>query len=1425
LGSIIPDPFYVVSANFLISSSIVLVDFSVDLQVDSILIDPTSYTVTGPSSVTILGVSTANSRTIALSVSGVVPGTYLVTVVGVIHSIDLELLLVGGNNASFVALSPYSARSIFTHKGPIVKPERVVQSGNQWSVQTTTMPFFGITTTNEVVLTGASLDASHIGLYLRLEQATGVADLVNGGLYKIISVTNPTRVRVESSFRPPASDPSNNLVTNVWTIYDPNVGFIANNPSDVIVRVNGTPVSVDLVIGLLGQIVLTSPPAPGSSISIDYSWISNPTVEIRRLNSKEFRSNQWDRTTWSSFPYRNVLQRSEGATRRLNKAFGIGTTLTNTITDSSVNFLTSQVVIGDTLVITSGVNIGNYQVLLVGAHSVTISTIFPQVTSIQAPYSIPGRDDIRAPQPQPVLRELFYRAYERAYTAVSNDPTLLVLNSPKNRIAYKPLSRQISEVSVAYDADTLPEVDPIHPWQQVGIGTASVAGGFLSVTHSTIGPYPEGQPFFWTQGVDLTFPHAYATTWRLRLDSTIPDGVFTGVCTGWSDSSRVAVLGYLLDGGVRKIGFLTRGNGNNPSLITGWSGGLDGLGNPTGVPIVFDWSTLHSYRLFRDTSGVVRFYVDGEVIASLAISEAQLPFLEELDDSFNEIQNIFFGALSRKATSQSSWDFVHYLVLPTNPQQSVPSAFASYTPVLLPENSSPPWTPVGYHGNESLLGGLFVLDSTSATDLATSSEVGLVGGDFKGFNRIEPLLSVSSNTVLDFGVTLRTLTHGIAPNSVMVAVDDGNRLVQVCFFPTRSQPKVSYPGRSLPQDATPRPWMSFGGSPVSMVGRILRIEDTSLVDGRVFAIEDLEPIGSDNRILSSFKVQNTTTSVSMVVSTFTDLAANFDIVLVQAGDNLIITSGVNAGTYQIESATTTTITISGTFPVNLSATTNYEVPSNDYIYEFKCEVLSSTPDLTADHFCGATVDAYDGLKTVGVMLRKDPSPQVAFHSDGIVVQSFVFNWDDQRTHVYRVVKNGVANLVILYIDGVLIGSYAYSGFTTVATATPTLSFGSSTTSSNQSLSVVDWHYVNGWRAQTITGVRHYVGIWKGSDANSLLGYYLPLSAKGQARTSGNQLTDLLADFVASGVQIGDDLIIDVGENRGVYSIASVNPTTLTTSIQFPQPGPTVLDYRIPSQLEWAIDHTYQLLRDPSGFIGLFIDSSTTPIIQVEYNHTTLPSSSVGIPYQFNRGLPSVTWGAFDPTNLSQSAWKFLQYGITRAPIEVKEVPSHQVSNQRNIMSSPEHLFGQVPHNHTQYSSASTGVPYLWESYANNPNSHAFTQLNEGTPLVPSTQTFEVRKKSIPPFAPYSASGFGGSALGTDGFGYGTVGAVPSLRVSFQVPPGVLYNRLEVIEHASGKYNLLTAFSDDVVSMVFNPPVVSLSISLSGDSGILADLGS
>src|SRR5690606_813928 len=137
-----------------------------------------------------------------------------------------------------------------------------------------------------------------------------------------------------------------------------------------------------------------------------------------------------------------------------------------------------------------------------------------------------------------------------------------------------------------------------------------------------------------------------------------------------SDQDKAVVVGYLLDQGERKLGILTK---------DGWES----------VP--FDWSILRSYRIFRDATGFVRVYVDGEVVDILRAAKDDLPYLKDLNAPFDRIEGVFFGSLSYEATNVSTWDFVRYLVLPTNALQSEPALFVSYDGQTKPESSSQPW--------------------------------------------------------------------------------------------------------------------------------------------------------------------------------------------------------------------------------------------------------------------------------------------------------------------------------------------------------------------------------------------------------------------------------------------------------------------------------------------------------------------------------------------------------------------------------------------------------------------------------------------------------------------------------------------------------------------------------------------------------------
>ena len=1113
----------------------------------------------------------------------------------------------------------WEAQSIFTNRGPIAKPPLTIQSGTGATIQTFT----------EVILPGAALTTSHIGKLLTLSGST------NGGTFRVTGISSSTRARLQSSFTIP------DATSLTWVLFDPRDGQIADDPSDVTVHINGSPVTPNEVIGLLGQVVLPSVPNSSDDVKIDYSWVVNPVVEIRRLNSREFRLNSWNRDL--GYP-------------KIGRAYRYNNVL---ITPSSYE-----------------------------------------------------ASDISALLAEPELRDLHYRAYERAYTAILNDPNLLLLNSPTHKIAYPPAQRTLSEEFITYEATSIPESDS-NPWTRRGSGSASAVAGVLTVSNTSSGTFPNGDLVFWTRPLDLTFPHVFAMSWRFLISSvTAYEGVFSGVAVGYSDEKFSVVVGFLEVSGTKQVGFLKRG-ATNPADVNSW------VGN-SGFPADFDWSSLHSYRLYRSTSGTVSLFVDGEVTATLSIFSSDLPFLEEIVAPFDEIQGAFFGSLSRPSQSVSEWDFVRYLILPTNPLQTSPSSFASYEATGLPENDAKPWTPVGAHGTETILSADYLLlDSTSATDFTTAVETGLVGGDFRGFFRAEPLLLASSQFVLDLRVQLRTQTHGPSPVGLMAAIDDGNYVVQLALFPDRSTPKISYGGRSLPEDFSPYTWTGLGGATAEMLGRILRISDASVSDGLVYSYDDTEPVVSDNRVFAS---------------------------------------GI------------------------------------DYILEFRCEVVSYTVD--GSGFAGVFGQIFDGTRAVGVQLEEIVGVKYAtFQSDGvpIVAGRFAFDWGDGEPHTYRASKSTTGDLVSLFVDGVFVGSLAYSLFATpVPDPIGQISFGSATPASSSSLSVVDWHYCNSWRIRS--DLRHYIGLWRGSDSDSLLGYHLPLKTSGRgAQVAGNVLSDGTANFPADSVVSGDLLVVDVGANRGVYEIASVGASSVTIVGTWPS-GPSLVDYRVIKETDWTTQHKYRISRDSTGEVVVLIDADTTPVIRVGYNSLDLPNSGLGIVSVLSDGLPAVVFGSFDPEDFEQSSWDYVRYGITRTVSELRIAPHHQVLNQRNVMASPGHLFTSIPHTHTNYWASSTGIPPKEDpDFYENTSLSAYTQLNDSTPLVPSTQSFEVRKPFLVQEYISSLNQPSDVLNSSDSSFVTNDGAI---RFKLVVPDDVLYTSLDIIEKSNGEVSLLAPFDDE-----------------------------
>lgn len=1275
---------------------------------------------------------------VALRTLDLLPGTqYVVTVnaFGTPHDAAGNPIDPAFNQAIFTGTEALYARSIYVNKGPIARPPLTLQAGVGMS----------FTSANIVTITGGGFGPNLTGLYITLGGTEK-----NDGTYQILAVLTTTKLRLKASFTLPDA---NQLLAS-WSVFDPRDGEIADDPGHVTVRINGVPTRPEAVVGLLGQIVMPTAPGPTDDVKVDYAWVRNPTVEIRRLNSREFRLNNWNTdigrlhdASGHKYRYNNVLPVPAHFTSPTPFQSG-----TNGVVFSATriqlndgNALPSFV--GLNITILTGPNAGTYDIMAVPDSTHVDIVGLLALDPVPFSWTIGDTSDIQATLPQPLQRDLKYRAYERAYTAVLNDPNTLRLNSPKSRIAYPPLQRTVRSSFINYEPTGLPENDATAPWNRVGVGNVTVIASELSVTPV---PTPVGSYIYWNRSTDLTFPHVYAATWKHRITTTPTlQGVFTGVAFGYSDNLKAIVVGYILDGTTAKIGFLKKGSGNNPALLSAWTGGLDAGNNPTGAPITLDWSILHSFRIYQDPTGTVKLYLDGEIVENMRVTLDELPYLEELDTPFTVLQGVYFGSLARDAVSTAVWDFVRYTVLPLNPLQTAPSIFVSYEGNILPEASPNPWTPIGYHGTETiLLSDFLLLDSTSALSSSTT----YIGGAFRGFVRLEPLLATDAEVVLDIDMSVRTWTHGVAPDAITAIIDDSDRFIQLSFLADVPMPKFSYGGDVIPTALTP-PWVALSmGSPTArMVGRSLRVTNTVAADGLLYIFDDNASLTDPARVL---------------------------------GDA-------------------------------------------DQILEARLQPVSYTPDLVTG-FAGATAQVYNSDSTLGFYLADNAGIRsiVIYGIDPfgllVPVATIPFEWRDGAAHTYRLVRSYGGGLVTLFIDGTLVAVENYSSFP-VSPSSPVgyVSFGSSVPGST-SVSTVDWVYCNAWRSGPIPTqdpIKHYVGIWKGRDPNDFTGYHLPTKVVSRkALVVGNALADSNVDLVTAGVVAGDLLVVDDGPNKGTYRIVTRTTSTLTIDVMWPQ-QPSSVAYRIIKETDWTAQHRYRIIKDPAGsFITVMLDADPAPLLVVDYDYVNLPPSARGLPRAISGTVPSILWGALDPTNLSQTYWDYVRYGVTRSPTELRIAPHHQVLNQRNVIASPEHLTTDIKHDHTDFWSSSTGIPpHKAPDFLDDPNLIAFTLLNEGTPLVPSTEAFEVRHP-MPVKVFVGGLNSPANVLNNNGFKLNE----PGMEVKLLVPDDVLYSQLKVIERDSGALGLLATFTDTEAPTTYGPIFYTKEVCLAYDGSVLPE---
>src|SRR5574343_387985 len=239
-----------------------LLTFSEAMRADNVWTSPGEYRILGDPSVTVQDVLPISATQVLLKTKGMGAGSYTVEVnaAGTPHDEAGNPIDPIVNAAIFTGSTPVTTRSVFTDKGPIAKPSLTLLSGTGVTIESP----------NVVTLTGAVILPAHVGLYVQLSGST----VTNDGLYRIAARLSATRVRLVASLSPLE------MGTLAWAVIDERNGQVADDPSDVTVTVNGTPVTPDAVIGLLGQVVLHTTPTHGDDVQVGYAWVPNPTLEF-----------------------------------------------------------------------------------------------------------------------------------------------------------------------------------------------------------------------------------------------------------------------------------------------------------------------------------------------------------------------------------------------------------------------------------------------------------------------------------------------------------------------------------------------------------------------------------------------------------------------------------------------------------------------------------------------------------------------------------------------------------------------------------------------------------------------------------------------------------------------------------------------------------------------------------------------------------------------------------------------------------------------------------------------------------------------------------------------------------------------------------------------------------------------------------------
>lgn len=1130
-----------------------------------------------------------------------------------------------------------------------------------------------------------------------------------------------------------------------WIIQDPRNGIIADDPSDVGVLVNGVPAPVEYVFGLLGAIVLENKPNHGDSVLVDYRHLKNPPTQFSRLNSFEFVLNQDGNKGMSGIPGHAYRQRSylinPGDPRLVKspispekigwkyKAFELAYTSrlndpsslllncpTNRIMFPALNESVSEKVVNYDPTSLPDLSIDKWNKFGEGVSSISNGFLVIQDSS-RSYGSNPGSPfyshDIDLSYPSDVSAAFrFYSEYSDDYefegvfngvgfgftvgqklvlvgcllTDANNLTSAISLaNSIKQKYSNHLLNTGVHipddqnnyvQVVDAYDLDSL-----------IRLTNHLV---FVYNNHLSSGPnlVHKNQDITNTVGI----PDANNLNSAINLLNLLRNSFnshLMEINVHYSDDITNDV------NKIKQVGLLI--NGEYVEDVASWTS------------FAYDWSVETTYRISISETNDVGLYLSGDSLPRITVNSSNLSDSSNFDLRFDKIFQVFFGSVGDSSSNKSFWKFIRVDVLPVNTSQTIRNKNVSYNLLTIPElDPDHPWISIGQGGREYTWNNSLIVDSVASYTQSDSDTSGKTTGGYRGFLRIEPSVTDRNVVAFEFSLAVPFNTFGIDNKSLGVFIGDSSFATQLCFLQANPSP-ASVTGNIYEPHFAIQPGdkavFTINDSQLIVVtsaGLITTVTDLvnlfNTTVGYQFAVEYINPFtlaktikfvsptsGSESkiRIISGEIFQSLGIDVGVFIYGYDSKPESkmswCGLNLPDLDDPAWFKSGS-----QLSEMKERTLIINDTSSsdyISYTQNNNYVmghvvIPNEDWKVDFKLAVKNFTPGDVVQGYpykpCGALVSIDEGPygKNVEVHLSVDlgDQPYVTIFSynpltqDLVLVSSYPFAWDDGEIHTYNLFTDKVNDAVSVFVDGVFLGLFQFSSLNSGSFG-PSVTFGSG-----------------------------------GNPTNNC-----------DLRTSKSD-TEWKSVSVIHDSSVGNQYLAD---NRYVGLYRGGDVTKLSS-------------YYL-SKIDWRNAFSYRIVRDPVNSVSVYISDgmgvfNSIPSISASFDVLTLPLSVT----DFLSGVvPSgrfIAWGSFNSNEISRSIWtNFISYSIGKMTDSDGLVPPHQILNQANVISSPEHLATKNQHQHFGFHSYSGGTPT--DDFIADSDS-PFTVLGTGTPPVPMSQSMD-----------------------------------------------------------------------------------------------------